>query len=79
MKNKIKGLKIITNTDNEFYGKYKKHSIHIQRVIGESFYIQVIHPSGEYDYDGYWSNSEYETMDNAIIEALNGSELLIRK
>lgn len=60
---------------NCFNGRYKQHDLQLTRVGGEcvNWYIRVRAPSGLYAYDGYWLNSAWRTVDDAITEACTGA------
>ena len=62
-------------TDDSFLGRYKQHDIRIDRESGKNWYIAVQAPSGLYAYDGYWLNSQWKSMDDAISEACTGAQL----
>ena len=63
-------------TDEEFWATYRGHEIEINRERGaRGWYIRVTAPSGCYAYDGWWGE-EWNTMDEAITQALVGSCLL---
>lgn len=70
---------IYTRTNSEFHATYRGHDIQIsfERKDPKPFYIMVTAPSGEYAYDGWWGE-EWNTMDEAIVEALRGSCLIPR-
>jgi len=74
---------IYEKTENIFWGEYKKHEIAIEGVLvgqdstmGKRYAIAVLNTeNGIYAYDGYWGDS-YNTIDEAIEEALRGSKLI---
>lgn len=70
----------ITRSDDEIYAHYKGCDIDIQReeepVDGATFTIFVNDPNGGYLYDGCWGD-EANTMDEALEEALLGSQLIM--
>lgn len=61
--------------ENSFCGRYKQHDIHIDREDGKNWYIAVQAPSGLYAYDGYWIDSAWKSLDDAIVEACMGAML----
>ncbi|TRO96765.1 hypothetical protein FKB34_01990 [Glycocaulis profundi] len=69
-------------TENVFSGTYKRHHIDIEREPRDTrvseFYIRVLAPNGRYAYDGWWSPGDERDMDQAVMEALHGAELLPR-
>jgi len=70
---------IFEHTEFAFRARYKGHEIHITRERGaRPWYIQVTTPSGCYAYDGWWGE-EWNTMEEAIAQALTGSCLIAKK
>ncbi len=71
-------MKIQKRTDDEFFGTHKGHEININRLSEDgTFYITVEKLSnGLFAYDGWVDGDDgiYD-MDQAIAEALRGSEL----
>ena len=63
-------------TEDSFIGRYKQHDIRIDREEGKNWYIAVQSPSGLYAYDGYWIDSQWKSLDDAIYEACTGTQLL---
>lgn len=61
--------------DNSFCGRYKQHDIRIDREDGRNWYIAVQAPSGLYAYNGYWLDSQWKSLDEAIVEACTGAQL----
>ena len=59
-------------TEDSFVGRYKQHDIRIDRDEGKNWYIAVQSPSGLYAYDGYWLDSQWQSLDDAIAEASSG-------
>lgn len=41
--------------------------------FSDDWYIQVIHPNGMYDYDGFWRDSEDKEVLEVIIQACDGA------
>jgi len=80
MKYRIKIIK--EKTPDRFTGRYKQHEIHIEREDNDEhscyggFYITVTGPDGCYCYDGWWNPYHYASIDEAIQEALIGSQLI---
>lgn len=71
-------LKEYAKTNDHYTGVYKKHDIYINRdqIDRRLFYIEVVHPSGEHAYDGWWDSEDIETtIDDAIKEAIDGAQL----
>ena len=67
---------IYEHTKSTFRASYKGHEIHITRERGaRPWYIQVTSQSGCYAYDGWWGK-EWNTMKEAITQALTGSCLI---
>ena len=76
----IKNLNVIEKTKTRFDGTYAEHDIEIEwDKDRDSWYIIVTSPSGSYAYDGWWSDSEDKTIDEAIEEALDGAQLRPRR
>lgn len=67
--------KVFKRTKDEFEGEYKGHFIDISRDDDRTFYIRVTAPCGMMDYDG-WADSEIDTIEKAVHEALSGSLLI---
>lgn len=71
-------LKEYAKDKDTFTGVYKKHDIYINRdaIDRRNFYIEVVHPSGEHAYDGWWNSEDMNTtIDDAIKEAIDGAQL----
>ena len=70
----IPGLIIREQSADRFRGRYNLHDIGIERdTTNQLFYIIVTHPSGVYDYDGWWEDSEEMTIEEAVVEAIRGA------
>lgn len=70
-------MKLITRqrTYDSFYGEYCGETIEIERdKETDDFYIRVFSDAGA-GYDGYWPGSEHRTIDEALIEAMDGAQL----
>jgi hypothetical protein len=70
-------------TDASFSGRYRGHDIQVDRepddsADGMAFYIIVTAPSGMNAYDGWWG-AWRNTLDEAIEEALLGSNLIAKE
>lgn len=71
----MEGLITISKDKDSFFGKYKGSEIVITRdKDNNNFYIQVFNDQG-YGYDGWWDDSEFSTIDDAIVEAIDGAML----
>ena len=74
--------KVDIMTNDSFEGNYKGHSINIKRddCCEDMFYINVYHPNGIPEYDGYWTyfgSDESDSMRSAVEEALKGAMIIV--
>lgn len=71
-----KKIKTEKRTETVFWGEYEGCNIEVFRdTSDEDWYIIVNGKDGEYLYDGWCPDSKDSSMDDAIEEALHGSEL----
>jgi hypothetical protein len=74
-----KELIIYHKVPSSFHGSYRGSTIEIKSNLHSDdaglFYITVTAPDGTYSYDG-WSPEEVRTINQAVLEALKGAELL---
>lgn len=62
---------------DELFGTINDHTISIRREgPQDDWYITVTGPAGMYAYDGWWDDSATKSIQEALNEAINGSELL---
>jgi len=68
-------IKIVyKKTATSFHGRYKGYLLNL--FVDEAngcWYIIVTALDGCYAYDGWWRDSEYKTVDEAILEAIRGA------
>lgn len=65
-------------TGTEFFGWYRGYQVEVKREPPDlGYYIMVSGDTG-YLYDGWWTEGEWRPIDDAIYEALYGSQLLER-
>lgn len=68
-------VKTIKREENVFWGEYKAHDIEIFRELSDEDWYIIVHSGRGYLYDGYFPDSANATIDEAIEEALKGSQL----
>ncbi len=67
-----------TNKDHEFYSVSGGYDYNITREgEDDSWYIQVNPSEHGFIYDGWWRDSEDESIENAIKEAIKWAMILI--
>lgn len=78
-----KGVKTWHRDARTFEGEFRGYTLSIDRERHGSlkglWYIVVTAANGMRDYDGWWENSQNNTLDEAIIEALAGACLLDKR
>lgn len=61
----------------DLFGTINGHTISIRRECPQDdWYITVTGPEGIHAYDGWWGESAAKTIQEALNEAIDGSELL---
>ncbi|RQM48666.1 hypothetical protein EHZ19_10710 [Paraburkholderia bannensis] len=72
-----KKVQVHDETGIQAYWRDYLIDIELDSVLGVGcWYIRVKHPNGCYVCDGWWSNSEDKTLEEAVAQAFHGADLL---
>lgn len=65
------------HTENQLFSQVDGYDYEIERETGnDSWYIMVRPIDEGYLYDGWWKNSENESIEAAVVEAIKGAGIL---